>query len=119
MIPLNHMKASISAPAIEYTRTDGTSPFSEWFNALDATTAIKITTAVTRMENGNYSNSKPVGDGVHECKIDFGPGFRVYFAMDGNILIILLLGGSKRTQKKDILRAKEYWLDYKKRKIER
>jgi putative addiction module killer protein len=63
--------------------------------------------------------SKAIGDGVHECRVDFGPGFRVYFAMDGNALIILLLGGSKRTQKKDILTAKVYWLDYKKRKIER
>ena len=68
------------------------------------------------MENGNFSNVKSVENGVSERKIDFGPGYRIYFAKDGNNLIILLGGGTKKRQQSDINEAKECWKDYKDRK---
>ena len=68
------------------------------------------------MENGNFSNVKSVGNGVSERRIDFGPGYRIYFAKDGDNLIILLGGGTKKRQQSDINKAREYWKDYKDRK---
>jgi len=68
------------------------------------------------MEQGNFSNVKSVGAGVHEYKIDFGPGYRIYFGKDGEKLVILLGGGAKKRQRKDIATAQERWADYKKRK---
>ena len=68
------------------------------------------------MEEGNFSNVKSVGNGVSERIIDFGPGYRVYFAKDGDNLIILLGGGTKKRQQKDIDNAKKRWRDYKNRK---
>lgn len=68
------------------------------------------------MKNRNFSNVKPVGNGVSERRIDFGPGYRIYFAKDGDDLIILLGGGTKKRQQSDIKKAKKYWKDYKDRK---
>ena len=100
----------------EYISTDGHCYFADWFNDLDATAAAKIATALIRMEQGNFSNAKGVGAGVLEYRIDFGAGYRIYFGKDGNRLIILLCGGTKNTQSKDIEKAKQYWQDYKDRK---
>lgn len=100
----------------EYLDTHGRSPFARWFNRLDAHAAAKVMTALVRMENGNLSNSKSVGAGVLECRIDFGPGYRVYFGRDGDALIILLAGGTKTRQRKDIQIAHEIWQEYKRRK---
>lgn len=102
--------------ATEYLDTEGVSPFGRWFNQLNAEAANKVTTAVYRLELGNFSNVEPVGEGVSEYKIDFGPGYRIYFALDGNELIILLGGGSKKRQSRDIENAKTYWRQYKLRK---
>jgi len=68
------------------------------------------------MEQGNFSNVKGIGAGVYEYRIDFGPGYRIYFGKDGNLLVILLAGGTKKRQSADIAAAKEYWQDYKRRK---
>ena len=68
------------------------------------------------MKNGNFSNVESVGNGVSERRIDFGPGYRIYFAKDGDNLIILLGGGTKKRQQNDINEAKKYWRDYKDRK---
>jgi putative addiction module killer protein len=95
---------------------DGLSPFAGWFNNLNAVAASKVTTALYRLEYGNFSNVEPVGEGVSEYKIDFGPGYRIYFGQDGKTLIILLFGSNKKTQKKDIGKAKELWREYKTRK---
>ena len=65
------------------------------------------------MEQGNFSNAKAVGEGVLEYKIDFGPGYRVYFGRDGDTIVILLTGGTKKRQQRDIDAAKAYWRDYK------
>ena len=68
------------------------------------------------MEQGNLSNAKSVGKGVFEYKMNFGPGYRIYFGQDGNVLVILLHGGTKKRQNLDINFAYELWADYKARK---
>jgi putative addiction module killer protein len=72
--------------------------------------------AITRIGHGNFSNVKSVGAGVHECRVDFGPGYRVYFGKDGERLVILLGGGTKKRQQRDIADAVSGWQDYKNRK---
>ena len=93
-------------------------PFAAWFQRLDAAAAAKVTTALRRLELGNFSNVKGVGAGVFEYRIDFGPGYRVYFGKDGDAVVILLCGGTKKRQDRDIAMARERWVDYKKRKAE-
>ena len=100
----------------EYETEDGTSPFAAWFERLDATAAAKVTTALTRLGLGNTSHVKGVGSGVFELKIDFGPGYRVYFGKDGPETVILLGGGTKKKQQRDIEAAQNCWQDYKDRK---
>ena len=75
-----------------------------------------MTTALLRIELGNLSNVKGVGAGVFEYRIDFGPGYRVYFGKDGETVVILLGGGTKKRQDRDIATAKERWKDYKERR---
>jgi putative addiction module killer protein len=75
-----------------------------------------VVIAVTRMALGNFSNAKSVGSGVHEYKIDFGPGYRIYFGRDGDRLILLLGGGTKKRQQKDIADALDRWQNYKQRR---
>lgn len=100
----------------EFLDDRGRSPFAEWFDRLPAASAVRIAAGLARMEAGNLSNAKSVGDGVLEYRMDFGPGFRIYFASAGNDLILLLAGGTKRRQQADISTAKQRWLDYKSRK---
>ena len=100
----------------EYLDSDGISPFKRWFDGLDAQPAARVTMALARMAQGNLSNTKGVGAGVQEFRIDAGPGYRVYFGRDGETLIILLAGGTKRRQQKDVEAAQMRWADYKRRK---
>lgn len=100
----------------EYIDADGSSPFAAWFEELDAFAAAKVSVAVTRLGLGNVSNVKGVGAGVLEQRIDVGPGYRVYFGRDGETLVILLAGGTKRRQQNDIETARSRWLEYKRRK---
>jgi putative addiction module killer protein len=100
----------------EYLDQDGGSPFAEWFSTLDAVAAAKITIVLARIEQGNLSNVKGVGQGVLEYRLDFGPGYRVYFGRDGDVLVILLAGGTKKRQQGDIEEAQTRWADYKRRK---
>jgi putative addiction module killer protein len=100
---------------LEYLDIAGTSPFRRWFDKLDAPAAAKVTVATARMATGNLGDSKSVGSGVIECRIDFGAGFRIYFGRDGDDLVILLSGGTKKSQQADIAEAKRRWQDYKKR----
>jgi putative addiction module killer protein len=101
---------------LEYLDANGGSPYRDWFDALDTAAAAKVTVAITRMKLGNLSNAKGVGSGVQECRIDFGPGYRIYFGRDGEMLVILLAGGTKRRQQADIETAQMRWADYKKRR---
>ena len=100
----------------EYLDEHGRSPFARWFNRLKANPAAKVATAVVRMEHGNLSNTKGVGGGVFETRIDFGPGYRIYFGKDGEKIVILVGGGTKKRQQRDIEVAKNRWRDYKHRK---
>ena len=102
--------------AREYLDPQGKSPYAKWFDRLNVAAAVKVATAVHRMEQGNFSNVKGVGAGVYEYRIDFGPGYRIYFGKDGDRLVILLAGGSKKRQDADIAATKAHWRDYKCRK---
>ena len=103
---------------LEYLSADGRSPYRDWFDDLDAQAATKVTVALTRIGLGNFSNAKGVGAGVQEYRIDYGPGYRIYFGRDGEKLVILLAGGTKKRQQADIVAAQERWSDYKTRKKE-
>lgn len=99
-----------------YLTEDGQSPFADWFASLDPTARAKIAIAVARLEQGNLSNVKSVGAGALEYRIDSGPGYRVYLGRDGDTLVILLTGGTKKRQQRDIAAAIAMWADYKRRK---
>lgn len=99
-----------------YLAGDGQSPFEQWFSSLDVAAGAKVAVALARLEQGNLSNVKGVGEGVFEYRIDWGPGYRVYFGRDGEVLVILLTGGTKKRQRRDIDAAKALWTDYKRRR---
>lgn len=80
---------------------------------MEAVARAKVTRAIARLEQGNFSNVKSVGEGVLEYRIDFGPGYRVYFGRDGEALVVLLTGGTKKRQQRDIDVAHAYWQNYK------
>ena len=101
---------------VQYETEAGDCPFFVGFEDLDARAAAKVRTAIARIETGNFGDVKPVGEGVSERRIDFGPGYRVYFAQDGEKVVILLVGGTKKRQQRDIDQAKAHWRDYKHRK---
>ena len=110
------MLPSTEITVLEYEDDDGESPFADWFDELDPAAAARVTIALIRLEQGDFGDSKPVGDGVVERRITFGPGYRVYFGRDGATLVILLGGGSKQRQDRDIEKAKWRWDDYQRRK---
>ena len=101
---------------VEYLDPRGRSPFAAWFESLDANAAAKVAVALYRLEAGNFSNVKGIGRGVLERRIDFGPGYRIYFAKDGETVLILFGGSGKQRQRQAILAAQECWADYKRRK---
>ncbi len=96
----------------EYTEA-GRSPFAEWFNGLDAVAADRVDRYIRRLETGNFGAAKSLRGGVFELRMDFGPGYRVYYGREGQTIIILLGGGSKRRQDADIAAAVERWNRYK------
>ena len=112
------MLPSVVIDVREYLAADGSGPYRKWFDSLNAQAAAKVAIALTRIEQGNLSNAKSVGAGLHEYCIDFGPGYRIYFGRDGDRLVILLGGGTKKRQQEDIRRAQALWVDYKRRKKE-
>lgn len=99
----------------EYLREDGSNPYKRWFDGLDVRAAAKVTTAKLRLELGNTSRIKWY-DGMGEYVIDWGPGYRIYLAKDGEALVILFGGGTKRGQQRDIDQAKVLLAEYKARK---
>ncbi len=99
----------------EYLREDGSNPYKRWFDSLDARAAAKVTTAKLRLELGNTSSIKWFG-GLGEVVIDWGPGYRVYLVKDGDALIVLFGGGTKRGQQRDIDQARVLLAEYKARK---
>jgi putative addiction module killer protein len=97
----------------EYLDRTGRNLFGDWFSRLNYEAARRVTTSLYRLALGNFSNVKGVGGGVFEYRIDFGPGYRIYFGKDGERIVILLCGGTKQRQQDDIALAGEYWQEYK------
>ena len=102
---------------VYYETDDGRVPFKSWFNDLrDERARAKIRVRIRRASLGNFGHCRSLGDGVSELKVDYGPGYRVYFGVNGNEFIVLLLGGDKRTQEQDIKMAKKYWNEFRSKK---
>jgi putative addiction module killer protein len=103
---------------LEYYLTDsGEKPFKEWLDGLkDITARQKVRIRLDRVRLGNLGKNRSVGEGIYELKIDYGPGYRVYYGLDKKTVVLLLLGGDKSSQKKDITQARSYWEDHKRRK---
>jgi putative addiction module killer protein len=92
-----------------YTPPSGKQPFITWLEAIDREARQRVNIALARLEDGNTGSLKSVGDGVHEIRLTYGPGYRIYLGREGNRLVILLHGGTKRRQRDDIAKAKELW----------
>ena len=100
-----------------YRTADRLEPFTEWLTRLrDDRARQKIQARIARLRLGNIGIARSLGEGVHELKIDYGPGYRVYFAQDALTVVILLCGGDKRTQQSDITMARALWQAYKQEK---
>lgn len=97
----------------EYVDMQGRSPFQTWFNRLNSIAAAKVSAGLYRLQLGYQANIKRLGDGIWEYKIHYGPGYRIYFGKFGNDYILLLGGGSKKTQSRDIEQAKLTWKTFK------
>ena len=96
-----------------YSTSDGTYPFELWLLSLkDRQARARIRRRLARVRLGNLGDYKFVGGGIQELRISYGPGYRIYFARSGDRIVLLLCGGDKKTQSKDILKAKQYWADY-------
>ncbi len=97
-----------------YRMPDGRQPFTEWLESIrDTNTQDRMQARLDRLEEGNFGDYKSVGEGVFELRFHFGSGYRIYFAQVGNIVVLLLCGGDKSSQTRDIERAKTYWREYK------
>lgn len=95
-----------------YEDRRGRFPFVEWLESLDMKTQARIRHRLTRVEEGNLGDCFPVGEGVLELRFFFGPGYRVYFGEAGKSLVLVILGGDKKSQGKNIQKAKEHWKNY-------
>jgi putative addiction module killer protein len=96
-----------------FVRANGKSPFEAWISGLqDRSAKAKVFTRIDRMKFGNFGDCKSVGNGVFELRVHFGPGYRVYFGLVGSDIVLLLVGGDKRTQSKDISLAQRYWKEF-------
>jgi putative addiction module killer protein len=101
-----------------YSTAKGKKPFIEWLEDLDTKISSIVQTRINRVILGNFGDCKTIknGEGIHELRIDYGAGYRIYYGMEEKVIVILLVGGSKKSQAKDIAKAKEYWLEYKGKK---
>ena len=99
---------------VAFRAQDGRVPFEEWLDDLkDKRAVARILARLARVRQGNLGDCKPVGEGVSELRVDYGPGYRVYFGQHGRTLVVLLCGGDKRTQDRDIRRARQFWREFK------
>jgi putative addiction module killer protein len=99
-----------------FVARSGKAPFERWMHSLrDKQTKARILTRIDRIRLGNFGDCTGVGDGVYELRIHFGPGYRVYFGLDEAEIVLLLCGGDKSTQSRDIEHAKAYWQEYHQR----
>lgn len=110
------MKPVTEREVTYYQSEDGLIPFKKWFDRLrDVRATIEVDKRVRRLSLGNFGDHKSVGNGVVELRIAYGPGYRVYLGQHGYRLVILLCGGDKGSQSKDIEQAQSYWADWKRR----
>jgi putative addiction module killer protein len=100
-----------------YVTTAGKKVFQDWLDSLDESTSARVAARLDRIEQGNFGDCKPAREGVYELRLDFGPGYRVYFGIVSGQVVLLTCGGTKKTQTKDIESAIEYLKEYKKRHI--
>lgn len=99
---------------VAFRAKDGQVQFEEWLDDLDDKRAVaRVLARLARVRQGNLGDWKPVGEGVSELRVDYGPGYRVYFGQKGQTLVVLLCGGDKRTQDRGIRLAKQFWQEYK------
>jgi putative addiction module killer protein len=99
---------------VAFRARDGQVPFEEWLDDLDDKRAVaRVLARLARVRQGNPGDCKPVGEGVSELRVDYGPGYRVYFGQKGRTLVVLLCGGDKRTQDRDIRLARQFWREFK------
>jgi putative addiction module killer protein len=99
-----------------YRTRDNRLPFDEWLRELrDSNAVARVLARIGRVRQGNLGDCKPAGEGVSELRVDYGPGYRVYFGQKGSTFVLLLCGGDKRTQQRDIRQAQEYWRDFESR----
>lgn len=99
----------------DYQTLDGKYPIREWLDSLDMGPRVKVLTYIGRVREGNYSNCENKGAGLHEIKINVGPGYRVYYTWVRGFIVLILSGGTKRGQDRDIAIARKYIEDHKKR----
>ncbi|MEL6578146.1 MAG: type II toxin-antitoxin system RelE/ParE family toxin [Cyanobacteria bacterium J06621_12] len=97
----------------KYVTVDGFCPFDQWFEALQSTTKARVDIRLDRVNLGNFGDSKSLGEGVYELRLHFGGGYRIYYGISGKKIILLLTGGAKKTQNKDIKTARRYWKAYR------
>ncbi|HXR05882.1 MAG TPA: type II toxin-antitoxin system RelE/ParE family toxin [Candidatus Acidoferrum sp.] len=115
---MRYFKTVLITPkdVLAYQAREGRIPFNEWLDDVgDQKAVARILARLARVRQGNLGDCKGVGEGVAELRVDYGPGYRVYFGQKGQTLVILLCGGDKRTQERDIQRAKQFWQDYNER----
>ena len=99
---------------VAFRARDGQVPFEDWLNDLkDKRAVARVLARLARVRQGNLGDCKPVGEGVSELRVDYGPGYRVYFGQKGRTLVVLLCGGDKRTQDRDIRLARQFWREFK------
>jgi putative addiction module killer protein len=98
---------------VEYVGRDGINHYGRWVSGLDPQLRQRVFSRLAKVKNGNLGDMKPLGEGVTELRIDFGPGLRIYFGQEASLLVLLLTGGTKRTQDMDIALAKQLWREYK------
>lgn len=108
-----YISAPIQKELIIYADSRGRQPFIMWLESLDMSVKHRVQQRIIRLSSGNYGDYKFLDQGVYELRLDFGPGYRIYFGESGNKIVVLLTGGNKRTQKKDIDKAIQYWSSYK------
>ncbi len=96
-----------------YQHSNGREPFTEWLESRDQKTQERIQARLDRLVGGNFGDCESVGQGIFEIRLHFGAGYRIYFGEADNTIVLLLCGGDKSSQNRDIERAKAYWLEYK------
>ena len=110
------MNEAVPRSLEEYVTADGRCPFGEWLNGLsDLTARARIRVRLDRVSLGNFGDCRSLGGALHELRIDYGQGYRVYFGQTGDRIVLLLTGGVKGTQQRDIEQARTFWADYRSR----